>query len=105
MGALTAGKTKDLRIWLRYLPGTLYLGILRSPSVYHEEAKRVLLRQVELSRKYRKTDWLSCLAKLLDTYQFDTRDWISSHFSPLAPIKTSAWRSAYQLLPGRAARC
>ena len=91
MGALAAGKTKEQKNWLRYLPGTLYMGILRPPSVYHEEANRVLLRQVEQARKYRKTDWLSCLAKLLDTYQFDTRDWISSHVSPLAHIKTSAW--------------
>ena len=57
----------------------------------HEEAKEALLGQVALAKQLNKPGYLRTLAGFLDSFQFGSREWISTHISHLTPAKQRSW--------------
>ena len=58
---------------------------------FHEEAKEALLGHVELAKQLNKPGYLRALAGFLDSFQFGSRQWISTHVSHLTPAKQRFW--------------
>ena len=57
----------------------------------HEEAKEALLGQVALAKRLNKPGYLRTLAGFLDSFQFGSCEWMSTHVSHLTPAKQRSW--------------